>query len=210
MCDTDSMAIIASEHGGIVPCPNGRLRTKDGRPGVRALSWAEVDAIRARFESLNPYDRDIVPGSVLKIEKENFDANRKQRQLFIYGISAKRYALFVREPDGSIVIVKPLEHGLGNLLNPIDLDSADSQWIRDIWNYLVSEAVGQPIEKPYWLDRASLSRISVSSPHVWRQFRKRGSYREGVKPFNFLLSAQITPFGHPDGVDPTKFHLLAP
>src|SRR5205085_2640066 len=37
----------------------------------------------------------------------------------------------------------------------------------------------------------------------------RGNYREGIKPFSFLLSAQIARFGHPAGADPTKFHLVA-
>ena len=31
-----------------------------------------------------------------------------------------------------------------------------------------------------------------------------------MKPFNFLCSAHVAPFGHPTGVDPTKFHLVAP
>ena len=35
-------------------------------------------------------------------------------------------------------------------------------------------------------------------------------YADQVKPFNFLLSSQVAPFGHPQGVDPTRFHLVAP
>jgi hypothetical protein len=31
-----------------------------------------------------------------------------------------------------------------------------------------------------------------------------------VKPFNFLLTAFVAPLGHPAGVDPTRFHLVAP
>jgi DNA polymerase type B, organellar and viral len=47
LCDTDSMAI--------------------------ALPLRTVKEIVRRFEALNPYDRAIVPGSILKIEDENFD-----------------------------------------------------------------------------------------------------------------------------------------
>jgi hypothetical protein len=39
MEDTDSMAVVASELGGLVPCPSGPYRTTDGRDAVRALSW---------------------------------------------------------------------------------------------------------------------------------------------------------------------------
>jgi hypothetical protein len=30
------------------------------------------------------------------------------------------------------------------------------------------------------------------------------------KPFNFLLSAHVAPFGHPAGYTPERFHLIAP
>ena len=70
MEDTDSMAIVATKKGGLVPCPGGPHRLKDGREAVRALSWAQVEQIRERFSTLNPYDRSAVPGSILKIEGE--------------------------------------------------------------------------------------------------------------------------------------------
>jgi len=42
MEDTDSMAIVATEHGGIIACPGGRERTDDGREGVTALSCVAI------------------------------------------------------------------------------------------------------------------------------------------------------------------------
>ncbi len=35
-------------------------------------------------------------------------------------------------------------------------------------------------------------------------------YSQQVKPFNFLLTAHVSLFGHPEGVDPEKFHLITP
>ncbi len=35
-------------------------------------------------------------------------------------------------------------------------------------------------------------------------------YRDTIKPFNFLLTAHVRPFGHPSGVQPERFHLIAP
>ncbi len=55
-CDTDSMAIIATEPGGLIPCTGGQSQTSEGDPAVRALSRTQVEAIRGRFEALNPYD----------------------------------------------------------------------------------------------------------------------------------------------------------
>jgi hypothetical protein len=61
MEDTDSMAIVATKSGGLVPCLGGPHRTKDGREAVKALSWKQVSQISERFAALNPYDRSAVP-----------------------------------------------------------------------------------------------------------------------------------------------------
>ncbi len=55
-CDTDSLVVVASKDGGFVPCEGGPYVLSDGTRAVRALSWKAVEAIRARFQSLNPYD----------------------------------------------------------------------------------------------------------------------------------------------------------
>jgi len=63
---------------------------------VRALTWKELDAIVNRFESLNPYDRKALPGSILNLTDDNYvDSNPKQprRALLGMSISAKRYTL---------------------------------------------------------------------------------------------------------------------
>src|SRR5437899_8591330 len=55
MEDTDSMAIVATKHGGFMPCPGGNL-AKNGVEGVNALTWEQVDEIVKKFEALNPYN----------------------------------------------------------------------------------------------------------------------------------------------------------
>src|ERR1700756_4902476 len=75
MCDTDSMAIVASENGGVVACNGGPFRTTDGAEAIKALSWIEVQRIVNAFQKLNPYDPAIVPGSILNIVEDiNFDS----------------------------------------------------------------------------------------------------------------------------------------
>jgi hypothetical protein len=102
MEDTDSMAIVATRTGGLVACEGGPFKLHNGASAVKALSWAQVREIVSQFESLNPYDRAAVPGSVLKIEDCNFDPKTtRQRQLWCYAISAKRYALFVKDKTGT-------------------------------------------------------------------------------------------------------------
>jgi hypothetical protein len=60
-CDTDSLQIVSSEPGGLIPCPGGPGRMPDGSEAVRALSWAEVDEVLAGLEPLNPYAPGTVP-----------------------------------------------------------------------------------------------------------------------------------------------------
>jgi DNA polymerase elongation subunit (family B) len=102
MCDTDSMAIVASENGGVVPCVGGEHRLPDGREAIKSLSFADVRGFVARFEELNPYDRNAVTEPILKIEKVNFSPDGNQRELWGYAIAAKRYALFTKEGDCEI------------------------------------------------------------------------------------------------------------
>ncbi len=98
LCDTDSMAIVASKAGGMVACPGGPQRLSDGREAVTVLSWEQTEIIRQRFAGLNPYDRSIVPGSVL--QRVYDDASGKplhvaaKGELRCVAISAKRYAIY--------------------------------------------------------------------------------------------------------------------
>src|SRR5208282_2458567 len=39
MEDTDSMAIVATKRGRLIPCRGGSCRTGSGRKAIRALSW---------------------------------------------------------------------------------------------------------------------------------------------------------------------------
>ncbi len=105
------------------------------------------------------------------------------------------------------------EHGLGHLLNPTDPDRDDRDWIRLLWLGIVREVLGLPVAWPIWLDRPALSRLTISSPELLKPFAQLNAgklYVDQVKPFNFLLTAHVARFGHPDGVDPTQFQLIAP
>jgi hypothetical protein len=128
MGDTDSMAIVTTEEGGLVPCPGGP-ENLSRKASVRALSWAQVEGIRQRFARLNPYDSGKIPGSVLRLEDDNLSPDGKQRQLWCHAISAKRYCLYTLDDQGEPELVKWSEHGLGHLLNPTDPDSEDRAWI---------------------------------------------------------------------------------
>ncbi len=207
-CDTDSMAILATDTGGLLACPGGAHRLPDGTEAVRALSHAQVHAIRDRFTALNPYDPAKVP-DLLKLEKSGT----------CYAISAKRYVLYQQQPDGHIKILKRSQHGLGAYLDPLsprqERRDADGNlvWVDDAWRWILTAHQDPHTPLPGWADRPALSRVTVSSTPLWAPFRKWNQGRpwtEQIKPFNFLLVATVDPFGYPPGADPARFRLVAP
>lgn len=213
-CDTDSMAIVATPDGSPVPCPGGP-DASDGEEAVRALSWGEVNGIVESLSALNPYGSMAVPGSILKIEEENFDPETGERcQLCCYSISAKRYALYNLDENGVPIIRKASQHGLGHLLNPIDPDSADRRWIEEVWRYIIrKDALALEAPEPEWFARPAISRVTVSSPHLMKLFRdynEERPYQDQIKPFNFLLTAQVDELGYPTGYGDKPFQLVAP
>ena len=221
MEDTDSMAIVATEQGGFVPCPGGPFEMPDGHAAVRALSWREVDEIAARFAKLNPYTDKF--RSILKIEHDNYDPETgKQRQLYCLAISSKRYALFLRDEDGDPVLLQKglnnhedrwSEHGLGHLRNPLNPDSDDRDWIPRAWISIIRRTSGLPAKPLGFEEVPAMGRVPITSPSAMRSMAKlnRGKkYRNRIKPFDFLLSCHVKQFGYPPEIDPEKFHLVAP
>jgi len=189
MCDTDSMAIVASQRGGLIPCKGGPHRLSDGTEAVKALSWKQARGIVDRFATLNPYDPAIVPGSILNIVEDiNCDPAGSQRQIYGYGISAKRYALYTH--DGSKVrLIKASEHGLGLYYRPKEGRDSDCEvalWIKEGWQWIVNRALGLPCPDPDWFRLPVMRRIAISTPNVMKALRKLD--RDKSRPYNFALS----------------------
>lgn len=213
MEDTDSMAIVSTEHGGLVPCAGGNSLINRKQQAVLALSWKQVDEIAERFAHLNPYDRNAVPESILKIEKDNYDSSGNRQQLYCYAISAKRYTNYVLNEKSEPVLLRWSEHGLGHLLNPVDIESTNRDWIKQVWLTMVRTALKLPVEKLAFAESPALSLCSISSPAVARPLRflnEDKDYSKQIKPFNFLLTCHVNPLGHPVGTNPEQFHLIAP
>ena len=187
------------------------------------MSWEQVREITERFRQLNPYDLNAIPGSILKIEDDNFDpVTHKQRQIYCCAISAKRYSLFLLDKNGNPILLRKgvnnnedrwSEHGLGHLLNPTDPDNDDREWIAMAWENIIRRALKLPTKPLSFENSPAVGRITVSSPVVVRPLTQLNSgkhYANQIKPFNFLLTCHVMPFGHPPGTDPQKFHLIAP
>jgi hypothetical protein len=213
LCDTDSMAVVACESGGLVPCKGGPFQTADGCEAIRALSFAEVETIVSRFDQLSPYDRDAVQRSILKIEDINC-AEGKQRELFGYAIAAKRYALFTHKSD-NLLVVAPKAHGLGFLCEPkrgFDSEAKVPIWVVEAWNWLLREALHLDNDDPAWFNLPAMMRFKITTPNVLKALQSREAhldYRVRVKPFNFIQSPLIQEIGGcPVNADRNQFTLI--
>ena len=163
-----------------------------GREAIKALSWPETRRIVDRFKTLNPYNKKIVPGSVLNIVEEiNFDSNDKQRQVYGYGISAKRYSAYGF--DGQrVTIIKASEHGLGLYYRPKegrDVECDIPLWIKEGWQRILDAVCGLSSQKPDWFDLPVMRRIAITTPHVMAALRRID--RDKARPYNFALSPVI-------------------
>ena len=206
-CDTDSMGIVTATRRRQIGC-----RTSEGET-ITALAQAEVRRILARFETLNPYDRKLVP-ELWKQEFESLD-----RPLTCFAISAKRYALFrddgllrvvdaseeadvaVDEPQqvlDSEDLVDRSEHGLGRYLDPIDPEEPqrDEQgrrvWMSQAWDWIL----GRRAELPEWERSYALTRFTVSTARVQDWFRRYNDAlprERWVQPGSFGLIAHPSP-----------------
>jgi hypothetical protein len=192
--DTDSMAIVATQHGGLVRCPGGSLKMKDGHDAVKALSWMEVEKISQRFASLSPYS--MKSQSILKIEQDNYDPiTGRQRQIYCFAISAKRPALFLLDENGAPILLQKgvnnhedrwSEHGLGHLRNPTDPGSENRDWIPQVWLGIIRRALGLPTQRLNFEHLPAIGRVTISSPAVMRslaQLNVGKRYVDQLKPF---------------------------
>jgi hypothetical protein len=104
--DTDSIVIVSSEHGGLVPCPGGSHFDRTGGQCVKALPWAQVqEDIQEPMRPLNRYDGKAGTKQILELERENCaldelgEVTRTPQELYCYSIASKRYALVNAEGD---------------------------------------------------------------------------------------------------------------
>ena len=108
-------------------------------------------------------------GSVLNIVEElNYNADGRQRQLYGYGISAKRYGLYTRD-DSGFRLIKVSEHGLGLYYRPKkgrDPECEVPVWIKQGWEWMLNRALGISRQEPEWFRLPVMRRIAISTPNV--------------------------------------------
>jgi hypothetical protein len=180
-CDTDSLVIVSTEQGGLVPCTNGPYVLPDGRRAVRALSRAQVDNILDDLAALKVYDLD---GSSFKIEDENVGDDGERREVVFLGSREKSYCLFVIGANGTPTPVKTSAHTIGQYRSPYPTDR-ERRWIGEAWQHAIRETLGMPIETPVWFELPATSELTLTTLNLMEHYDKTSN------PFDFLAVGQL-------------------
>jgi hypothetical protein len=196
--DTDSAMIVSTKDGGLVPSAGGphrldKYELPGGNAAIKALSWDQVDALRERFEPLNPW-RNSLGVPFLKLEKENFGPDDERQQLYAYCISAKLYCLFNLEGK-TLLIRKPSGHGLGFLQAPYSIDDWQCRkstkwnenlppWIFEAWHFILSREFGLAHQPPSWLKQPAVMAVPVTTPQA---LERLGCFKDVLRPFTVVM-----------------------
>lgn len=118
-------------------------------------------------------------------------------------LGSKRYAMYKLAADGTVIVRKCSEHGLGLRLDPTDPaapvnsseDDLDSlvtdgnpgrKWVEALCAYLIeTDALGRSVAEPAWFDRPALYKTTITTPELAERLK--------LDPFNFILCAQPKP-----------------
>jgi DNA-binding phage protein len=186
-----------------------------------------VADIRTWFNVLNPYEG---AGDLLKLEDANFElvdgrASSTLAPLYVWAISAKRYALFNLDATERPVLRKASAHGLGHLMPPYSEAAAPpsisvpvvplksigvDRWQYDVWYRIVKAALNGCPDQPNLsdlpgFDQPAASRYGATTPSLLRwydAYNDGEDYRDQVRPFNFLT---VFPARRPRASDLAEF-----
>lgn len=164
--DTDAVWVVATPAGGTVAIA--------GRP-TQALSFAEVEAVRARFAGLHPLGNG---DSLFKVEHGSTG-----RQVRAFVVSPRRYVIV----DEEGAVLKAAAHTIGAYRCPPGADRR--RWVGEALRAAIAGEWDNPI-----LAAPALVDETVTTPAV----AKAWGALAGVRPFTFGVRATCSPPHRPD------------
>jgi hypothetical protein len=155
-----------------------------------------VGEVTASVSGLTPYSVDA---PFLKEETEDkaprteYPKGSADQQPRFYGLSSKRYCLFVRRKDGQSHVLRTgkslgaSDHGLGSYQVAKDRRT----WVGDLWERIIEKGTGAADD---YVGVPATSEFSLSTPNLLPRVRSLGD----VRPFTFLTARLLEPSRDPD------------
>jgi hypothetical protein len=182
--DTDSVSVVATRRGGLVPLPGGDRRMADDTEAVYALSFAELRRIVREEAWANPVGRQSAWGE--KYGSLHCEA-------FLFGICNKRTAIYRHGPDGEVVLLHASEILLGGrYMSPTGSEERGASgarlWVEEAWRYLIDPG-RHP--RPAWWSTSAVRGVAIDSPEALARY----DTALGITAFGTLCQAELAP-GH--------------
>ena len=182
---------IAAQHGAeVVYCDTDSAFVTPSRVAPE---------ITRAFDSLNPYSVSV---PFLKDETEDkapkaeYPKGTPDTAPRFFGLSSKRYCLFVRDKHGRPCVFKKgaSDHGLRMYQVPEDRD----KFSKRVWERVI-EAAGSPETDPSegFEHLPATAQFSLTTPALL----PRVLNVEGIRPFNFLTIRYLDPAALPEGAE---------
>ena len=161
--------------------------------------------ISRAFDALNPYS---LPVPLLKDETEEkappgeYPKGSPDTKPRFFGLSSKRYCLFVRDRQGRPVVFKKgaSDHGLGMYQVPGDRE----RFVKQVWGRIVQASLSPQADPPWvgYNETPATSQFALTTPALLPRVRDIN----GIRPFGFLTIRYLDPAATPDASE--TFELL--
>jgi hypothetical protein len=154
--------------------------------------------IARRFDALNPYSVKV---ALLKDETEekaprgDYPKGSPDAQPRFFGLSSKRYCLFVRDKHGRPYVFRKSasDHGLGMYQLPNDRE----EFTKRVWERLIEAALDGEGDFSEFGYLPATAQFSLTTPALL----PRVAQVEGMRPFNFLTIRYLDPAALPEGAE---------
>jgi hypothetical protein len=148
--------------------------------------------VGASFAALNPYREET---KFLKDERETkttgteYPKGCRDAQPRFYGLSSKRYCLFVRDGKGRPHVFRNAasDHGLGSY----QVGGEREGWVAGLWEGIIEKGVR--VSEDY-AGVPATAEFSLSTPNLLPRVRRLGD----IRPFTFLTARLLEPSKDPD------------
>jgi len=151
--------------------------------------------VAARLESLNPFSSSVLflkDETDEKAPRKEYSKNSRDTQPRFFGLSPKRYCLFVRDRRGRphVFRTSASDHGLGAFESPGKREARPT-FIARVWEDIIF--LGEAASSLY-VGIPATARFSLSSPSLLSRVKTLGA----IRPFRFLTARYLEPSSDPN------------
>lgn len=144
------------------------------------------------FKRLNPYDRQVVAGSILEADDASLDEDEQIRDLWVWSIAAKRYATFTWQDGRPVLGEKYSEHGLGHISDPRNRPPGghrQTPLAADVWQHILDAELGPEPAEPEWFNRPAVTQRTISTPRILALLGGGRRADSELRPYSFCNHA---------------------